>query len=241
MKSIYRFMLILKEKKKLVLILSIIVCLLIAGVSFMHYKGYDRVIVRKIYYLFSDGNGSAISRKDWKYAAMLNDMNDLHLKSARALGIERPLKNRGEVKSVKKKLVRIKSNENYVVNNLSYSIPYLTEGAAELLDLIGKNFKEELKRRGIKTNKIVVTSVLRTQEDIKRLKRSGNVNASSNSAHCYGTTFDISYVRYGRRSNVSKAVLRDVLGDVLYKLRKQKKCYVKYEKRQRCFHITTRM
>lgn len=160
MKSIYRLILILKEKKKLVLILSIIVCLLIAGVSFMHYKGYDRVIVRKIYYLFSDGNGSEISRKDWKYAAMLNDMNDLHLKSAMALGIERPLKNREEVKSVKKKLVRIKSNENYVVNNLSYSIPYFTEGAAELLDLIGKNFKEELKRRGIKTNKIVVTSVL---------------------------------------------------------------------------------
>ena len=34
--------------------------------------------------------------------------------------------------------------------------------------------------------------------------------------------------------------LRLLLGEVLYDLRKQHKCYVKYEIRQGCFHITAR-
>ena len=40
-----------------------------------------------------------------------------------------------------------------------------------------------------------MTSVLRTDADIKSLSRT-NVNASKRSVHCYGTTFDITYVRY---------------------------------------------
>ena len=41
--------------------------------------------------------------------------------------------------------------------------------------------------------------------------------------------------------SVEKAILKNVLGEVLRDLRKQNKCYVKYEVKQRCFHITTRM
>ena len=70
-----------------------------------------------------------------------------------------------------------------------------------------------------------------------------------NSAHCYATTFDITYARFDkikyrkfrRYESVEKAILKNVLGEVLRDLRKQNKCYVKYEVKQRCFHITTRM
>ena len=161
--------------------------------------------------------------------------------------IKQPLKNRSEAEGVKGHLVNIKSNRHYKIDRLTHSIPYLTDGAARLLDTIGKNFQDSLKSKGLPVSKIIVTSVLRTQEDIKRLQSSGNTNASSNSAHCHATTFDITYVRFERSGNllpgktVQTGTLKRVLGEVLLDLKKQKKCYVKYEVKQRCFHITTRM
>ncbi|MBQ2878344.1 MAG: hypothetical protein IJE42_05370, partial [Bacteroidaceae bacterium] len=84
--------------------------------------------------------------------------------------------------------------------------------------------------------------VLRTNADVKRLKRS-NVNSSSNSAHCYGTTFDISWKRflseYGETTENS-VKLKLILGEVLRDLKKQGSCYIKHEAKQACFHITAR-
>ena len=145
--------------------------------------------------------------------------------------------------------MQINSNDHYKVDKLTHSIPYLTDGAAELLDMISKNFMDSLESKGLNPNRIIVTSVLRTQEDITRLQKSGNVNASSNSAHCYATTFDITYARFDKVKiknlhlceSVEQGTLKMVLGEVLRDLRKQKKCYVKYEVRQKCFHITTRI
>lgn len=125
----------------------------------------------------------------------------------------------------------------------------MTEGAAELLPMIGKNFLDSLESKGLNPNKIIVTSVPRTQEDINNLQKSGNPNAVKNSAHCYATTFDITYARYDKTQtkkirfceSVGNKTLKWVLGEVLRDLRNQNKCYVKYEKRQRCFHITTRI
>lgn len=186
--------------------------------------------------------------KELNYASLFNDMNDVQLKTAVKLGIEHPLKNRKDADDIKGALVRIDDNEHYSVAKLTHSIPYLTNGAAELLDRIGKNFSDSLERKGLNPNKIIVTSVLRTQEDIKKLQKSGNPNAISNSAHCYATTFDIAYAYYDRRwfqnfrycESVEPETLKMVLGEVLRDLRKQKQCYVKYEVKQRCFHVTTR-
>ena len=101
--------------------------------------------------------------------------------------------------------------------------------------------------KGLNPNKIIVTSVLRTQDDVKRLRRR-NGNASPNSAHFYGTTFDVSWKRFqkiededGRPlQDVSADTLKLVLSEVLRDLRKADKCYIKYELKQGCFHITTR-
>jgi hypothetical protein len=206
----------------------------------LHYKGYDREIARKIIRIIKKPTKAPSNNEDVYYSAIFNDLNNVQLTTAKKLGLKHPLKNRNEAKTVKKRLVRIRSNKYYTVDNLTHSIPYLTEGAAGLLDTIGKNFIDALDKKGLKSNKIIVTSVLRTQEDIKKLQQSGNVNASSNSAHCYGTTFDITYIRYEKTPKDSQA-LKKVLGEVLLDLKKQKKCYVKYEVKQRCFHITSRI
>ena len=198
--------------------------------------------------LFPNKNKS-VKIKELNYATLFNDQNGVQLKSAALFGIKQPLKNRDEADNVKDGLVRIRSNSHYKIAKLTHSIPYLTNGAAELLDMIGKNFLDSLESKGLNPNKIIVTSVLRTQEDIKKLQKSGNPNSVSNSAHCYATTFDIAYAYYDKTwfknfrfcESVEAETLQKVLSEVLRDLRKEKKCYVKYEVKQRCFHITTRI
>lgn len=191
----------------------------------------------------------SVKIKELDYASLFKDQNGVQLKSAARFGIKRTLKDRKEANGVKDGLVHIKDNSHYSIAKLTHSIPYLTDGAAELLDMIGKNFLDSLESKGLNPNRIIVTSILRTQEDIKKLQKSGNPNAVSNSAHCYATTFDITYARYDKImfrkfrwcESVDEDTLKYVLGEVLRDLRKQNKCYVKYEVKQRCFHITTRM
>ena len=191
----------------------------------------------------------SVKIKELNYALLFNDQNGVQLKSAAKLGIKQPLKNREAVNKVKDGLVRVRDNSYYTIANLTHSIPYLTDGAAELLDMIGKNFLDSLHSKGLNPNRIIVTSVLRTQEDIKKLQKSGNPNAVSNSAHCYATTFDITYAYYNKTwfknfrfcESIDVETSKKVLGEVLRDLRNQKKCYVKYEVKQRCFHITTRI
>ena len=205
------------------------------------------ILLLSLYVLFPNKN-KVVQIKELNYATLFNDQNGVQLMSAAKFGIMQPLKNRDAANEIKDSLVQIKNNIHYSIAKLTHSIPYLTEGAAGLLDMIGNNFLDSLESKGLNPNKIIVTSVLRTQEDIDKLQKS-NPNSVKNSAHCYATTFDITYARYDkikfknfrRCESVEKETLKKVLGEVLRDLRKQNKCYVKYEVKQRCFHITTRI
>lgn len=180
------------------------------------------------------------------YKRSFGDLNDVHLTAARALGI-RPLSSREEAEQLHEQLTHIADNEYYSVDSLTHSLPFLVPRAGELLDSIGANFLDSLAAKGLNPNKVVVTSVLRTKDDVKRLRRR-NGNASENSAHFFGTTFDVSWKRFrkvededGRPlQDVSSDTLKLVLSEVLRDLRKADKCYIKYELKQGCFHITTR-
>ena len=181
------------------------------------------------------------------YRRSFPDINDVHLQAAQALGVA-PLASRAEAETLKGKLRHIESGDLYAVDSLTHSIPYLTPGAAALLDSIGRNFLDSLTCKGLNPNQVIVTSVLRTKEDVNRLRRR-NTNASLNSAHFYGTTFDVSWKRFQKVEDpdgrplqyVSADTLKLVLSEVLRDLREKRKlCYIKYELKQGCFHITTR-
>ena len=180
------------------------------------------------------------------YKRSFNDLNNVQLVAAKKNGI-RPLASREEAVELGDRLVEIKECEWYDVDSLTHSIPFLVPKASELLDTLGAVFLDSLDCKGLNPNKIIVTSVLRTQRDVKRLRRS-NSNASSNSCHAYGTTFDVSWKRFrkvedpdGRpMQDVSADTLKLVLSEVLRDLKKDGKCYVKYELRQGWFHITAR-
>ena len=180
------------------------------------------------------------------YKRSFPDLNDKHLEVAKAVGI-RPLEDREEAESMKEKLTHITDNEFYVVDSLTHSIPYLVPRASALLDTIGSNFLDSLAAKGLNPNQVIVTSVLRTQSDVKRLRRR-NGNASANSAHCFGATFDVSWKRFKKVEDEDGSPLQDVgsdtlklvLSEVLRDLRQAEKCYIKYELKQGCFHITAR-
>lgn len=107
----------------------------------------------------------------------------------------KPVRNRTDAEKRKAELVYIGSNPFFHVDKLNNSIPYLVPRASILLQDIGRNFFDSLQCKGIPLHKIIVTSVLRTTDDVARL-RQRNSNATENSCHLYATTFDICYNRY---------------------------------------------
>ena len=184
---------------------------------------------------------------DVKFAKEFNDKNDVQLEVAQAIGVP-PVQNREAAEKLKTKLVKLEDTDTYVIDSLTHSIPYLIPSAKELLDDIGRIFQDSLSAKGLNPNKLIVTSVLRTEDDIAALRKH-NVNASENSTHRYGTTFDLSYWRYvkiaefrGRPyEDVPPEYLRATLSQVLKDLHDQgNRCFVKYEKKQNCFHITVK-
>ena len=180
------------------------------------------------------------------YAVAFPDTNGLQLTAANLWGVT-PVANREDAESRKRELVYVGANPYFQVDPLYSSIPYLVPRAAVLLQDIGQAFFDSLYVKGVPLHKIIVTSVLRTQEDVVKLRRR-NGNATENSCHLYGTTFDICYNRYKtvenpdgpRRREVRNDTLKWVLSEVLRDLREQDRCYIKYEVKQGCFHMTVR-
>lgn len=173
------------------------------------------------------------------------DQQDVQLEAATHWGVS-PVANRNDAGHRKTELVYVGSNPFFYIDKLNNSIPYLVPRASVLLQDIGRSFFDSLQVKGIQLHKIIATSVLRTKEDVQRL-RNKNGNATENSCHLYGTTFDVCYNRYKTveapgepRRQVRNDTLKWVLAEVLRDMRESGRCYVKYEVKQGCFHITVR-
>lgn len=177
------------------------------------------------------------------------DIQDVQLASAKKNGI-RPCATREEAQRLVKrhKLVNICNSPFYVVDDLTHSMPYLVPKAQQLLNTICLNFIDSLQVKGLQPHLPMITSVLRTTDDVSKLQRH-NRNATENSCHCYGTTVDITYNRfvpitghYDPNAELTRWSLpyKQVMAEVLRDLRKEGQCYVKYEYKQACFHLTVR-
>ena len=182
--------------------------------------------------------------RTFSYKHKFNDLQSKQIQAAQAIGLPRPPRDREDAAAMRKHLTLIATNDNYVVEELTHSVPYLVPAAKRELDAIGAEWADILQRNGLPHYRFYVTSVLRTQEGIKRLQKSGNVNSVSKSCHCYGTTFDLAYMRYDKvtrtRDYMTEDNLKLVLGQVLLNHQRAGKIYVKYEWKQSCFHVTVR-
>ena len=176
---------------------------------------------------------------------IFRDGNDVHLAAASKIGIN-PLASRDGINDASRELVAIDAEcyaESFVLDKLTHSTPHLVPEAAALLEEIGYAFQDSLRNKHKTEYRVIVTSVLRTDADIKSLSKR-NVNSVERSVHCYGTTMDISckgFVKHNPKDKDAREVdLIAVLGEVLRDLKNAGRCYVKYEIKQHCFHITAR-
>ena len=180
------------------------------------------------------------------YDKAFPDSQSVQIVAAQKYGVK-PVKDDKDAENRKDELVYIGSSPWYHVDRLSSSSPYLVPRAAVLLQDIGRAFLDSLDAKGVPLHKIITTSVLRTKANVQKL-RTHNGNATENSCHLYGTTVDICYNRYKtvqdpkgpKRREVTNDTLKWILSEVLRDMRQQGRCYIKYEKKQGCFHLTTR-
>ncbi len=193
---------------------------------------------------------TAINKKGRKarfignYNKEFNDLHALHIVAAIQNGIE-PMETRADTTKHKKNLMRLPDElELYKTDQLTHSTPFLVPSATRLLMDICVNFRDSLYRKELPIYKLYLTSVTRTKEDVQKLAKR-NYNATENSAHFYGTTFDISWKRFDKldcdtNQTIPSERLKLVLAQVLFDLKHQERCYVKHERKQACFHITVR-
>lgn len=198
--------------------------------------------------IFFDKNGKEVKHRIFSVPHFGNtfpDQQDVQILAANKYGVN-PIQNREEAEHSKGKLVYVGSNPFFYVDKLNSSIPYLVPRASVLLQDIGRAYFDSLQIKGIPLHKIIVTSILRTKDDVAKL-RTRNGNATENSCHLYGTTFDVCYNRYKQiqtrqqpRRQVQNDTLKWVLSEVLRDMRDRNRCLVKYEVKQGCFHITVK-
>lgn len=198
--------------------------------------------------IFFDKNGKEVKHRIFSVPHFGNtfpDQQDVQILAANKYGVN-PVQNREEAEHSKGKLVYVGSNPFFYVDKLNNSIPYLVPRASVLLQDIGRAYFDSLQIKGIPLHKIIVTSILRTKDDVAKL-RTRNGNATENSCHLYGTTFDVCYNRYKQiqtrqqpRRQVQNDTLKWVLSEVLRDMRDRNRCLIKYEVKQGCFHITVK-
>ena len=176
-----------------------------------------------------------------KASRKLNDMMNTYIHLTKKTGIKK-CKNLDEILE-NDNMVKIESTKYFIVDKLTYSYPYLTEKASDLLNIIGKRFHEKLEDTELDNTKFVITSLTRTTETVKNLKKK-NGNASKNSAHFHGECVDISYTRFTRSFTKLEqchiSFLKEILASVILELKKEKQCWAVAEKKSTCFHVVAR-
>lgn len=191
--------------------------------------------------VFSDmPNDSCIKLTTFPPADLIQtfrDSNRLHYEAAQKIGIE-PIDDSNEPR----RLERIKSGPYYVIDKLGYSYPYLVPEGRQLLDDIGRRFHDSMQSRGGGNYRLKVTSLLRTRKSVSNLRRVNSASVDS-SAHLFGTTFDVCYTYFpysGGGVHRMQVDMKNLLAEILYGLRSEGRCYVIYEGKKGCFHITAR-
>jgi uncharacterized protein YcbK (DUF882 family) len=227
------------NKLRLRLILKIIVLLFTIFFSIYYLFNKDR---RNHLFIYFSTRCLDYHQKD--YSKKLNDRIVDYSSSAKLKGINACK----DEKELRKKisdgrLVKVSSGNKYLVERMTFSYPAITRESKMLLDEIGRRFRDKTSEKGLKEARFIVTSMTRKTESMKSLRRN-NLNASENSPHLYGNAFDISYKRFIVRkwvvTNCDKKFLKDALGEVIWELREEGKCWATYEKGQSCYHIVLR-
>jgi hypothetical protein len=199
--------------------------------------------------------------------ALQRDVNRKQIAKAKALGLKAG--NFEQMASLAKsgRLVRMDDTTRYwVVDTLTQSAPFLTPDAVAMLTEMGQRFQARLDSLGLPRFRMEVTSVMRTADDQADLRRI-NANASKIvSAHQFGTTLDVSHLRFAAPANPlpdsgvaaasdprvaqlyalaldtvavhNASALSAILGRVIQEMKSEGKLLVMMERQQAVYHMT---
>jgi hypothetical protein len=175
--------------------------------------------------------------------------NNYHLEVAKSNGIRKPVSSEKDItedsdnKKLYSVLEKLSSNRYFVIQRLTHSIPYIHTDVHDFLDELGKRFRQSCRNKGLRDYKFYITSVLRTEKSQKKLTKV-NINATRNeSAHLYGRTIDIAKTQFldtRKREIVYSNNLGALLTRELLKMQEEGLCYVLFESKNHCLHITVR-
>ncbi len=234
-------------KKKLIRNSAAILAVIISMAFFLNFgPPVENDGKRRTFQKHNKKTGRELSCQEYEYFAwQLNDSVHHYLENSYVNGIKKTLTHPNEINAfvAAGALISIENNALYIIDTLKYSYPFLIPEAKKLLSEISTSFQQKLVNTNLNGTRLIVTSVLRTSTTIKLLRRR-NRNAIRHSAHLHGTTFDISYNSFMHTKKLTTAEnesLGAILAKTLFELRYQKKCWVTYERYQRCFHIVNRI
>ncbi len=187
-----------------------------------------------LFFVFETGASNKPGHKNPEEKSATKPKYDTHVRTAAGHGVT-PIKNSRHLNTYvkKKKLTPAKCNKGCTISKLTHSKAYLVPQANRVLNDIAKSFYAKTK------SSFTVTSMTRTLADQHRLRQVNSNATDGLSAHNFGASYDISYIRFngkkGRNSKLEKA-----LENILAQYQRQGKIYYIKEKWQSCFHITVR-
>lgn len=174
-------------------------------------------------------------------------LNEDHVTLAKKWGIDKPISSSStfleniEENSYDNDLLKISDCNYYIVSRLSHSLPYQKDFVLDFLNELGERFDDKLREQGLIQYRFVITSLLRSLADQRKLQKL-NVNATPNTtSHYFGNALDISQTRFvtiKSRESIYNYRLRNILARTILELQAEGKCFVVMERREKCFHIT---
>lgn len=133
------------------------------------------------------------------------------------------------------KLVLVSEGKGFRVDKLTHSYPYITPKSKTVLEELGQAFQSLTNDESFFT----ITSVTRTPEQQKSLRKRNRNATSGISSHSYGVSFDISYIRFNGKKGGNRSAQKD-LEAVLNEFQAANKIFFIKERKQSCYHITVR-
>ncbi|MBM3442254.1 MAG: hypothetical protein FJX89_06065 [Bacteroidetes bacterium] len=130
-------------------------------------------------------------------------------------------------------LVELEDNDRYVIGEMDHSRPYVLPVVKAFLDELSRAYADLLQVRKLDYRPFVIISATRSIDTAEELTEENPI-ARRRSHHLFGKTIDISYKRFGRHESEKICLI-----EVLSTLRREGRCYVKYEKRG-SLHLTVR-
>jgi hypothetical protein len=207
----------------------IVILLVIVGIKYQ--KQIKRLLIRLVrreVYMNYDSSCSRCS-------VLFQDEIPVHEKAYQYEGIK-PKNDFDDLQKLieNRTLIEIKTSEYYIVEPMGASLPALLPKGITFINKLSREYRALCDQKNIEYIPFRITSATRTIKSVKALMKD-NGNAIENSAHLKGKTIDITYLTSKKHTKQKELFIQ-----TLAKLKDQGLCYVKFEVKMKCLHITCR-